>query len=141
MTNFERGFYADPTRTTTHGGGTSSSSTSSCTRPDDRRAPDWAAKIHVALAPVYYQNYLLGELVASQIQSDAASIASVASSDRPAVGAFLTDAVFGPGWSLRWDELIRPGHRRARSCVDAFAAELAELSEVAALDSLVGRDG
>ena len=33
-----------------------------------RAAPDdWACKIHVALAPVYYQNYLLGEVTASQL--------------------------------------------------------------------------
>ena len=32
------------------------------TRPDD-----WACKIHVALAPVYYHNYLLGEVTASQL--------------------------------------------------------------------------
>ena len=30
--------------------------------PAGRRAPDWASKIHLGVAPVYYQNYLLGEL-------------------------------------------------------------------------------
>lgn len=28
---------------------------------------DWASKIHVATVPCYYHNYLLGELLASQI--------------------------------------------------------------------------
>ncbi len=39
------------------------------TRPDNRHAPDWAAKIHLATVPAYYQNYLLGELTASQLQA------------------------------------------------------------------------
>ena len=36
-------------------------------RPPGRAAPDWASKIHLAVAPVYYQSYLLGELLASQL--------------------------------------------------------------------------
>ena len=31
-------------------------------------APDWAAKIHIATNPVYYHNYMLGEMMASQLQ-------------------------------------------------------------------------
>ena len=38
------------------------------TPPDVTNHPDWAAKIHFTLAPVYYQNYLLGELMAAQLQ-------------------------------------------------------------------------
>ncbi len=34
-------------------------------RPVDRDEPDWAAKIHVAVAPVYYHNYVLGHLFAA----------------------------------------------------------------------------
>ena len=37
-------------------------------RPEGRDEPDWAAKIHLALHPVYYQNYILGELSASQLK-------------------------------------------------------------------------
>jgi len=36
--------------------------------PDGRTAPDWASKIHFSVAPVYYHNYLLGEVLASQLQ-------------------------------------------------------------------------
>jgi peptidyl-dipeptidase A len=36
-------------------------------RPEGKREGDWAAKIHIGLAPVYYQNYLLGDLMASQL--------------------------------------------------------------------------
>ncbi|HEY6196432.1 MAG TPA: M2 family metallopeptidase [Candidatus Eisenbacteria bacterium] len=37
-------------------------------RPEARDAPDWAAKIHLSIAPVYYHNYQLGEMLASQLQ-------------------------------------------------------------------------
>ncbi|MGE5597898.1 MAG: M2 family metallopeptidase, partial [Bacteroidota bacterium] len=37
------------------------------TPPEGRDAPDYASKIHLGTAPVYYHNYLLGALTASQI--------------------------------------------------------------------------
>jgi peptidyl-dipeptidase A len=30
--------------------------------------PDWAAKLHIALAPVYYHNYVLGNLTVAQLR-------------------------------------------------------------------------
>ena len=74
-------------------------------RPDGRDAPDWAAKIHVALAPVYYQNYLYGELVASQLQATLRARAG-GIVDRPAAGALLVDELFAPGLKVRWDALV-----------------------------------
>ena len=38
-------------------------------KPEGRDMPDWATKIHVALYPCYYHNYLLGELLASQFNN------------------------------------------------------------------------
>jgi peptidyl-dipeptidase A len=38
-------------------------------KPEGRNAPDWATKIHVALYPAYYHNYLMGELLASQLHA------------------------------------------------------------------------
>ena len=38
-------------------------------RPPGRDEPDWAAKIHVATAPVYYHNYVLGNLIAAQLRN------------------------------------------------------------------------
>src|SRR5262249_45787063 len=35
--------------------------------PPGRDHADWASKVHLASSPVYYQNYVLGELMASQI--------------------------------------------------------------------------
>src|SRR5206468_2391660 len=36
-------------------------------RPPDRNAPDYGSKIHIIVAPVYYHNYMMGELFASQL--------------------------------------------------------------------------
>src|SRR5947209_18839947 len=74
-------------------------------RPDARHAPDWAAKIHLTVAPVYYQNYLYGELVASQLQATLDTRAGGVV-DEPAAGRLLVDDVFRPGASLRWDRLV-----------------------------------
>jgi peptidyl-dipeptidase A len=77
-------------------------------RPEGRAAPDWAAKIHLSLSPVYYHNYLLGELMASQISAHARrgvpggeSIAG-----HPEVGAFLRERIFAHGASLDWNTLL-----------------------------------
>lgn len=82
------------------------------TPPEDRRSPDWASKIHVVSAPVYYHNYMLGELLASQLDhvirgtaladGDGATI-----NGRPEVGAFLRERVFAHGRLRRWDDLVR----------------------------------
>ena len=34
-------------------------------RPAGRNAPDYASKIHIVSAPVYYHNYMMGQLFAS----------------------------------------------------------------------------
>ena len=94
-----------PTPTSTRSGGTWSSSYQLVHRPDGRHAPDWAAKIHLAAAPVYYQNYLYGELFASQLDATLARPRRRARRPR-AAGELLVDEVFAPGASLRWDDLV-----------------------------------
>jgi peptidyl-dipeptidase A len=105
MTHFERGFYADPDADHTSRWWELVERFQLVHRPDGRDAPDWAAKLHVALAPVYYQNYLYGELVASQLQSTLRERAG-GIVDRPAAGALLVEEFFAPGLSLRWDALV-----------------------------------
>lgn len=91
-------------------------------RPPGRSAPDWAAKIHLAVAPVYYHNYLLGDLLASQlkatIRADVGGLIGV-----PEAGAFLVERMFRPGNLMRWDALIEEATGRALGA-DDFAAEL-----------------
>jgi peptidyl-dipeptidase A len=105
MTHFERGFYADPEADHTSRWWDLVERFQLVHRPDSRHAPDWAAKLHVALAPVYYQNYLYGELVASQLQATLRHRAG-GIVDRPEAGALLVDEFFAPGLSLRWDALV-----------------------------------
>lgn len=74
-------------------------------RPEGRNAPDWAAKIHLVLYPVYYQNYLLGELMASQlnhaIQRQFGRLV-----DTPEAGRFLVDELFRRGAKADWDATL-----------------------------------
>jgi peptidyl-dipeptidase A len=105
MTHFERGLYADPDADHASRWWDLVERFQGVRRPEGRTAPDWAAKIHLALAPVYYQNYLYGELVASQLQATLRERAG-GIVDRPAAGALLVDELFRPGLALRWDALV-----------------------------------
>jgi peptidyl-dipeptidase A len=77
-------------------------------RPDGRDAPDWAAKIHLSLSPVYYHNYLLGELMASQVSAHARRGVPEGKSiaGEPGVGAFLREKIFALGATLDWNQLL-----------------------------------
>jgi peptidyl-dipeptidase A len=67
--------------------------------------PDWASKLHVACAPVYYHTYLYGNLVASQLRAMLDQVAG-GLVGRPDAGALLTERVFRLGQSVRWDRLV-----------------------------------
>jgi peptidyl-dipeptidase A len=71
----------------------------------DRSAPDWAAKIHVASAPVYYHNYLLGELLASQLAGTCRRECGGLVGNRQA-GDLLVERVFRRGASAQWGEIV-----------------------------------
>jgi len=105
MTNFERAFYADPEADLSTLWWELVSRYQLVTPPPERSEPDWAAKIHVACAPVYYHTYLYGNLVASQLRAtlerDAGGLVG-----RPEAGRLLTEQLFGPGESVRWDALL-----------------------------------
>jgi peptidyl-dipeptidase A len=119
MTNFERGLYADPRGTHDDRWWDLVEHYQLVRRPPGRHAPDWAAKIHLAAAPVYYQNYLYGELIASTLVAAAGSLV-----DAPDAGRFLVERVFAPGVSMRWDHLIEQASGRPFGTA-ALAAELA----------------
>ncbi len=91
----------------------------------DGAAPEgaWASKIHIAVAPVYYQNYLLGDLLASQLVDTATTEFGGIVGSKEA-GNMLKERVFHPGSALRWDEVIQQATGRPLA-PDAFAAELA----------------
>ena len=105
MTNFERALYADPEADLAATWWELVSRHQLLTPPEGRDAPDWAAKIHVACAPVYYHTYLYGNLVASQLHATLDRVAG-GLIGRPEAGAFLGERVFRPGQSVRWDRLL-----------------------------------
>jgi peptidyl-dipeptidase A len=105
MTTFERALYADPDGDLDTLWWDLVERYQQVRRPDDRHEPDWAAKIHLAAAPVYYQNYLYGELFASQLDATLTARAGGLVDRRPA-GELLVRDVFAPGASLRWDALV-----------------------------------
>ncbi len=81
--------------------------------PGKRNAPDWASKTHFVSAPVYYHNYMLGELLASQldhyIRSNIIPQAGgkISYHGQPEIGAYLKQEIFSLGTSHRWDQLIK----------------------------------
>ena len=78
-------------------------------RPPERNQPDWASKPHFTIAPVYYHNYLLGELFAAQLRHRLTQVGQQAGSpgeldfapprDRrlPAAARLRSPAAPGPG--------------------------------------------
>jgi peptidyl-dipeptidase A len=88
-------------------------------RPPGRNEPDWAAKIHVAVAPVYYHNYVLGHLIAAQLKGHLETYVTRGPfHSNEAAGRYLLESFFGPGARENWrDTVLRatgepldPGH-------------------------------
>ena len=77
-------------------------------KPEGRDMPDWATKIHVALYPCYYHNYLLGELLASQLYYNITNNITKDSSlaGQKAVGDYLREKIFMPGARYYWNDMI-----------------------------------
>ena len=77
-----------------------------------RNSPDWASKIHLVAYPVYYHNYMLGELLASQLHNFILKniIKNNYDSDYSnsiETGRYLIENIFKHGAKYRWDELIK----------------------------------
>ena len=100
-------------------------------RPEGRHAPDWAAKIHFSVAPCYYHNYQLGEMLASQLQDHLLQRVLGGGPEAweryvrsPEVGAFLRREFYAPGKRFNWRELTRRATGRtleSRPFVDELA--------------------
>lgn len=109
MVNFEYRLYQDPHQDLNNLWWDLVESFQMLTRPPGRSQPDWAAKIHIGTAPVYYQNYLLGELAASQILEYLNN--QVCRDHRfiqnPGTGKYLTEQIFAPGALYQWNQLLK----------------------------------
>jgi len=113
MFHFERALYADPDQDLNALWWDTVETYQMITRPPGRDEPDWAAKIHFAIAPCYYHNYLLGELFASQLHHklvtdviEATDVTQVSTVGQKRVGRFLVEQVFEPAAIYPWNEMI-----------------------------------
>lgn len=111
--HFEREIYRDPERDLNRLWWTMAGEFQGVRAPADRHAPDWASKIHFSGAPVYYQNYILGELTASQLEAALRNQqrrrggAAGSWIEDPASGRFLREKLFALGARYDWQETLR----------------------------------
>jgi peptidyl-dipeptidase A len=80
-------------------------------RPDGRNQPDWAAKIHIACYPAYYQNYMLGTMTAFQLLEYIYTHVLNGRTDRfvdsSQVGEFLHERFFKLGSRYDWNGALK----------------------------------
>ncbi|NMC43467.1 MAG: M2 family metallopeptidase, partial [candidate division Zixibacteria bacterium] len=113
MVRFERAFYENPDQDLNKLWWDLVEKYQGLSRPPDRAEPDWASKIHLASAPVYYHNYLIAELLVSQFVEtigrrvlNAADPFSLGFANDPKVGTYFLDHVFRVGKAYPWNEMI-----------------------------------
>lgn len=114
MLHFERGMYSDPDQDLNRLWWNLVELYQMVPRPEGRSAPDYGSKIHIVSAPVYYHNYLMGELFASQVHHTicrevlkGADPGATSYVGEKAVGDFMKTRVFAPGALLPWNELTK----------------------------------
>ena len=83
-------------------------------KPAGRTEPDWASKIHIATSPAYYHNYLMGELLASQLNAymvrniiKSKDIMNQSYFGNKEIGKYLIENVFAPGRKFYWNDMIK----------------------------------
>lgn len=126
MTEFERALYGDPEGDLDSLWWDLVERYQELRRPQNRRSPDWAAKYHIALVPVYYHSYELGYLVSAQVQSSIRKNFGKLVASREA-GRWLKEHFFKTGASLAWEqhlESITGETLQAQYFVSALAPEL-----------------
>ncbi len=114
MLRFEKGMYENPEQELSKLWWDLVEKYQQVKRPPGRTAPDYASKIHIVTVPVYYHNYQMGQLFASQLHhaiarevykgEDPRSVVYVGNKE---VGEFMKKRVFEPGRTLSWNELTK----------------------------------
>jgi len=114
MLRFERAMYEDPSQDLNKKWWDLVEEYQRVNRPEGRNEPDYASKIHIVSAPVYYHNYMMGEMFASQVFAalrrelyPGQDRKLVGLAGNPKVGTFFIDKVFSVGNSLSWNELTK----------------------------------
>ncbi|QEL14313.1 M2 family metallopeptidase [Limnoglobus roseus] len=113
MLRFEKAMYENPNQDLNKLWWDSVEKYQGLTRPEGRNAPDYGSKIHICSAPVYYHNYMMGQLFASQVHhalskdvynADPKTVLYIGD---PKVGEFMKKKVFEPGRTLSWKDLLK----------------------------------
>ena len=114
MLRFEKAMYEDPSQDLNKLWWDLVEKYQGLKRPADRDAPDYGSKIHICSAPVYYHNYMMGQLFASQVHHaiardlyDNADPGAVLYIGDKKVGDFMKKRVFEPGKTLSWKDLAK----------------------------------
>ena len=108
MYRFERALYADPDREDLNDlWWELAGRLQLLERPPGRDEPDWAAKIHIAVSPVYYHNYVLGHLIAAQLRDHLERYVTRGPFyESRSAGLYLLESLFGPGAREGWRETV-----------------------------------
>lgn len=113
MLRFEKGMYENPDQDLSKLWWELVEKYQGVKKPEGRTAPDYGSKIHICVAPVYYHNYMMGQIFASQVhhalakevyKADPATVLYVGDKK---VGQFMTEKVFAPGRTLSWRDLTK----------------------------------
>jgi peptidyl-dipeptidase A len=114
MLRFEKGMYEDPDQDLNKLWWDLVEKYQLVKRPPGRNAPDYGSKIHIVSAPVYYHNYMMGELFASQLHHaiarelyKGADPSAVIYAGNRELGDFMRKKVFAPGKTLSWNQLTK----------------------------------
>jgi peptidyl-dipeptidase A len=129
MLRFEKGMYENPEQDLSRLWWDLVEKYQEVKRPAGRTAPDYGSKIHIVSAPVYYHNYQMGQLFASQVHhaiardvSQGADPDTVVYIGNREVGEFMKKRVFEPGRTLTWNELTKHATGQPLNAT-AFAAD------------------
>jgi len=113
MYNFEKQLYANPDQDLNNLWWELVEKYQLVRRPPGPVDAGWASKLHFTTAPCYYHNYMLGELLASQLHHHIVHKVLMLESDEGVsyvrdkrIGKYLRKKVFGPGNLYHWNDMI-----------------------------------
>jgi peptidyl-dipeptidase A len=114
MYHFEKQLYADPDQDLNNLWWDLVGKYQRLKRPPGPADAGWASKLHFTTAPCYYHNYILGELLASQLHHHIVhevlgleSDSNVSYVGDKGIGDYLRKSVLAPGARYHWNEMIR----------------------------------
>jgi peptidyl-dipeptidase A len=112
--NFEKSFYANPDQDLNKLWWDLVEKYQFIKRPENPVRTEWATKMHIAMYPVYYQNYQLGEIFASQVLNfvtknfyDNINKKAATFWNKGEAGDYLVNKIYNPGKKLEWNEMIK----------------------------------